>query len=229
MNLMSDTSNTVLSRYLQPALARTVAAGGDPAALALDERSDAVVLCADMRGFTQTSQILQPVTVLALLDAFFTGMTEVIEQHGGMLFNIQGDTLQAAFGLPEAQSDPAEQSVQAAQQMQTTYQTLAQEWQDEFGIRTALGIGINRGEVVAGIAGAPQFQNYMVFGDCVEMAVRFMHRARAGEYVFSKAIKQAVESADMDVSVTPLPVLEIAGRDPTPLFGVVLDTRLDFT
>ena len=37
--------------------------------------------------------------------------------------------------------------------MQTSFQAMADQWAEEFGIRAALGIGLNRGEAVVGTAG----------------------------------------------------------------------------
>ncbi len=198
------------------------------------ERREVVVLCADMRGFTQHSQILPAGTVLAMLDAFFSGMSEIISCNDGVMVNIQGDTLLAAFGAAggaDAGTTPETLSsaLTCAHQMQTGFQAMADEWVEEFGIRAALGIGLNRGEAVVGVAGTPALRTNMVFGECVEMAVRFMQRARAGEIVFSAALKQVMQDNCTVTDTEALPDLVIGGRDPVALYGVTIETRLDFT
>lgn len=198
------------------------------------ERREVVVLCADIRGFTQNSQILPAGTVLAMLDSFFSSMNEMIEGNGGVLVNMQGDSLLAAFGTEDAAGsgdDPETlcRAITCAQQMQTGFQAMADDWTEEFGIRTALGIGLNRGEAVVGVSGTPRQQARMVFGDCVELAGRFMHRARAGEIVFSAAVKRVMQENCTVTDTVALPELVMGGRDPVALYGVTIETRLDFT
>jgi class 3 adenylate cyclase len=195
------------------------------------ERREVVVLCADMRGFTQNSQVLPANTVLAMLDTFFTSMDEVISCNDGVMVNIHGDTLTAAFGAAGAGAKPETlcSALTCAHQMQTSFQAMADGWAEEFGIRAALGIGLNRGEAVVGVAGTVGLRTNMVFGECVEMAVRFMQRARAGEIVFSAALKQVMQDNCTVTDTEALPDLVIGGRDPVGLYGVTIETRLDFT
>jgi class 3 adenylate cyclase len=198
------------------------------------ERREVVVLSADMRGFTQNSQILPPDTVLAMLDVFFSGMDAVIACNDGVMVSMQGDTLLAAFGTAgpaaaQQQTQTLCDAISCAHQMQTSFQAIADEWAEKFGIRAALGIGLNRGEAVLGLAGTPAQRTGMVFGECVELATRFMHRARAGEIVFSAAVKQAMQDNCTVTDTEALPDLVVGGRDPIALYGVTIETRLDFT
>lgn len=202
------------------------------------ERREVVVLCADMRGFTQNSQILPANTVFAMLDTFFSSMNEMIECNAGVMVNMQGDTLLAAFGIKNTDGpgdDPETlcHAITCAHQMQTSFQAMADDWAEKFGIRTALGIGLDRGEAVIGefsvTGGTPRLQTRMVFGDCVGLAGRFMHRARAGEIVFSAAVNQAMQDNCSVSDTEALPEMAVAGREPVGLYGVTIETRLDFT
>lgn len=221
-------------RQISPAATRALPAGARPRSFMHGERREVVVLYADMRGFTQNSQLLPANTVLAMLETFFSSMNEVIDCNGGVMVNIQGDTLLAAFGVEAVSATPAQpemlcHAITCAHQMQTSFQGMADKWVEEFGIRTALGVGLNRGEAVVGISGAPNLQTYMVYGDCVELAKRFMQRARAGEIVFSAAVKQAMQESCAVTDTQALPELAIGGREPIGLYGVTIETRLDFT
>ena len=223
-----------MARQHSPAGAQPASPGISARSYEQSDRREVVVLCADMRGFTQNSQILPANTVLAMLDTFFSSMNEVIECNSGVMVNIQGDTLLAAFGietaaLSEVPSGPLLRAVTCAHQMQTSFQSMSDDWVEEFGIRTALGVGLNRGEAVVGLSGTPHLRSYMVFGDCVELATRFMHRARAGEIVFSAEVNQAMRDNGTVTDTEALPELVIGGRDPIGLFGVTIETRLDFT
>ena len=56
-----------------------------------------------------------------------------------------------------------------------------------------------------------------------------LHRARAGEFVLSAAVMDALGNDRATLQAEPLPPLEITRRDPVQLFGVLRDARLDFT
>jgi class 3 adenylate cyclase len=68
-----------------------------------------------------------------------------------------------------------------------------------------------------------------VFGDCVSIAERLVHRARAGELVFSDALMDAISVAELELDAQPLPPLELHNRPSMRIYGVLRDDRLDFT
>ena len=238
-------SQFTMASQLPPVAGRPALARISLRSLKQSDRRDVVVLCADLRGFKQNSQMLSAHTVLAMLDTFCSRMNEIIECNGGVIVNIQGDTLLAAFGIrggiEGARHEALRQAITCAHQMQAGAQAMADEWAEEFGLRTALGIGLNSGEAVVGLSDTADLQRYTVFGDCVELAIRFMHRARAGEIVFSADVNKALQDScaptngvtnSVTNSVTnteALPEMARGGLAPIELFGITIETRLDFT
>jgi class 3 adenylate cyclase len=69
----------------------------------------------------------------------------------------------------------------------------------------------------------------VVFGDCVSIAERLVHRARAGELVLSDAIMKVISVAELELDAEPLPPLELHHRPSMRIYGVLRDDRLDFT
>jgi class 3 adenylate cyclase len=185
-------------------------------------RLPAVILFAETRGFTRTSAMLQAVEVLNQAAAFFELVRSATERNGGTVHNVLNDTLMAFFTGP----DRARQAVQAAQEIQRDFDAIEESWTRDFGIRAAVAMGLHAGDAVIGIAGrAPM----MVIGDSISIATRLLHRARAGEFVISGAVIDAMGDDRSALEAEPLPPLEIPRRDPVPLFGVLRDARLDFT
>jgi class 3 adenylate cyclase len=82
---------------------------------------------------------------------------------------------------------------------------------------------------VFGHAGPIGAQQFVAFGDCVSIAERLVHRARAGEVILSIEVIKALGTAAQSLGARQLPPLELAKRAPIPLYGIVLETRLDFT
>jgi hypothetical protein len=56
-----------------------------------------------------------------------------------------------------------------------------------------------------------------------------VHRARAGEVILSLDFMKALGPAAQTLDAKELPPLEIAKRRPIAVYGIVLETRLDFT
>jgi len=83
--------------------------------------------------------------------------------------------------------------------------------------------------VVFGEAGPAGQRRAVAFGDCVSIAERLVHRARAGELVLSHAVIGLVSVAELELNAQPLPPLELHHRPPMRLYGVLRNDRLDFT
>ena len=192
------------------------------------ERSPAIVLFAELRNFTRMSEMLEPQKVLDLASSFFALAANAIEANGGEVFGVRNDTLIAAF-RGSAPPEHARQAVTAAQQIQREFGTIAESWQSEYGLQVAVAMGLHLGETVFGMAGPDGSAQFVAFGDCVSIAERLLHRARAGEFVLSAVVMDALAASGSELEADPLPDLHLARRESVEIYGVLLDTRLDFT
>jgi adenylate cyclase len=190
------------------------------------ERSPTVILFAEMRGFTGVSDMLDPGVVLARVGEFVFLIWHAVREHEGAVADILSDTVMATF----TGQDDAHNAITAAHEIQTRFSALADAWQRDFGIRAAVAMGLHCGDAVVGFAEkSPTPEQLFVFGDCVSIANRLLHRARAGEFVLSETLMDLAAEMGVAIKAEPLPPLEIPRREPIKLYGVVLDTRLDFT
>ncbi len=195
-----------------------------------DARAHAVVLFADLRGFTSITEQLDPRNVVPLLNEFFSLLTEITFRHEGTVFHMAGDCLMLGFGVPLEQPDSPQRAVRAAQEMLTRFGALARSWKERFRIDAGLGIGINEGDVVAGNIGSTTYMNYTIIGDTVNIAARLCQRARAGEMLFSGTLKQSLDANGMDVGAAALPPLQLRGRShPIDIFCVPLARRVQLS
>ena len=192
------------------------------------ERCAAVVLCAELRNFTRMSEMLDPGKVLQLASDFFNLAAQAIESREGEVLQIHNDSVFAAFRTGKPAQFGAK-AVEAAQHLQLEFGDLSEAWHKDYGLQVAVAIGLHLGDTVFGKAGPAGAEQRMVFGDSVSVVERLLHRARAGEFVLSQPLMAALVGSEADFSPKPLPPLEIPRRPPIPIYGVLLDTRLDFT
>jgi class 3 adenylate cyclase len=219
-------------RYISPKLADQILASPelrDEMFARTQTRAQVAVMFADMRGFTALSERLNPSQVVDLLNEFFALLTDITFEYDGTVFSMAGDSLLVGFGVPVAQEDGAERAILAAKFMLDKFAALAEQWKQRYGVETGLGIGINVGEVIAGNVGSLTYMNYTIIGDTVNVASRLGQRARAGEMLFSDAVKMLLDKHGVDVGAMPLPSLVLRGRsNPIGIFCIPTGHRIDF-
>ena len=220
---------TVFRRYVSGRLVDEIIArmDRDMASLTIGSRARAAVLFADMRGFTGIAEKLAPSQVFELLNEFFAALTAAAFRYDGTVFNMAGDSLMVGFGVPIAQDDGGMRALRAAREMLAEFRGLARRWHGRYGIKT--GMGINEGEVIAGNVGSEQYMSFTLIGDTVNIAARLSQRARAGEVLFSNALKLSLDSAvGSTIPILALPPLTLRGRsNPIDIFCVPTERRID--
>jgi class 3 adenylate cyclase len=142
--------------------------------------------------------------------------------HSGKVLAVQNDSV---LGIFTAAAD----AVVAAQAVQREFPAIGERWQNEYGLPAAVALGAHLGEAVLGMAGPPGAQQFVAFGDCVSIAERLVHRARAGEIVLSHDLIHALGVEPESIDAKALPPLDLARRPAIRIYGIVLETRLDFT
>ena len=193
------------------------------------ERRAAAVLYAELRNFTRLSEMLPPDKVLDLANEFFALTGRAVTAAGGKVLSVHNDSQLAAFaaGDPKQVADAA---LKAAQAIQAEFGPIGERWQKEYGLPAAVALGLHEGEAVFGMAGPQGAQQFVAFGDCVSVAERLVHRARAGEIVVSIDVMKALGAAAKALGARELPPLELGGkRPPLAIYGMLLESRLDFT
>lgn len=177
----------------------------DPELLERREYRHAVVMFADLRGFTRLTSNTQPGDVLRMLDEFFEAMMGIVDKHGGVVLDLIGDELLAAFNVPnDTPFFPSHLAIQAAVEMQNRFKGLQQSWR-EMDLDVGLGIGIHQGEVLLGNIGGAELKRYTVLGEVVNIAHRLVELAGDGEIVISSEVHDDLDELDESVPVRQLP------------------------
>lgn len=174
-----------LSRYMSTALVERVL--GDPDILSRRERRDALILFADLRGFTRLTAEHPPNDVIMLLNDVFTEMIDIVYQHEGVVFDIAGDELMVGFNVPYSQPDARHRALATAIAMQQRFAELQQKWAAQ-GMNVGMGVGINSGQVVLGHVGGRSRMSYAMVGEAVNVAHRLVEIAEDGQIVVATEV-----------------------------------------
>jgi adenylate cyclase len=178
-----DRLYTHLSSYLPAPVA---------AALALQSPSSAIkastnlvsVLFADIRNFSAYCEARPPEEAAAVLHAFFSTATRVVEAEGGVIEAFQGDAILAVWNgepSPGAPGDGgasstghARRALQAAIKMQAAMQGVLPDPAPAGLEPLALGIGVETGPAMVGSFGLASRRTHMVMGRTVTIASRLV-------------------------------------------------------
>ncbi len=131
------------------------------------------VLFADLSGSTTLGEALDPEDLRRILASFFSALSREIQRFGGTVDKYIGDAVMAVFGAPVAHEDDAERAISAALAMQTAIGHLNDDLERKHSMRLSLRIGLNTGEVIAGLLAGDVQGAYTVVGDTVNTAQRF--------------------------------------------------------
>jgi len=143
------------------------------------ERRPVTVLFADVQGFTQLTEQLEPGVLMRLLGGYFTAMSEAITSHHGHVTRFIGDGLMALFGALEPNPWQARDAVEASLAMRTNLADYNRTLAAQGLPAIKFGVGINHGTVVAGVVGHESLLQYDVHGDTVNVAARVEQLTRA--------------------------------------------------
>jgi class 3 adenylate cyclase len=190
------------------------------------------ILFADLVGFTELSERLDPEDVAAIQQEYFTRAHEAITRHRGNVEKYIGDAVVGSFGLPYAHDDDAEQAVRAGLAIVEALEQVTESLRLPAGA-LQVRVGVNTGEVITtplsgdaatgtatGTAtGEADATGYRITGDAVNVAARLQAQARPGTVLVGPETALAVE---------PSMVIESAGslalkgkRAPIPVWHVV--------
>jgi len=151
------------------------------------QKLTATVLFTDLKGFSTTSEVLDPEHLISWLNEYMSAMAEVVMANHGVVEKYIGDSVMALFGAPLARStqqeiaQDARNAVRCALQMGKEMERLNAEWKERGLPACTMRVGIHTGPLVAGSLGSAERQEYTVIGDSVNTASRLESFDKEGE------------------------------------------------
>lgn len=208
----------LLGKVVSPAIANELLQR--PPELGGEER-EVTVLFTDVRGFTTLCEGREPQQVLALLNEYFSVLTTVIEQHGGVVDKYIGDAVMALFGAPVLCEDAAGRAVQAALAMQAALADLNVRLAARGLLPLVTGIGINSDRVVVGNMGSQSRNNYTAIGDGVNLASRLEGLSK--RYGAAVVVSDSTRQQAPEYLYLPLDLVRVKGKQqPVAIFEPLL-------
>jgi adenylate cyclase len=176
-----------IAKYLSPQVYKSIFSGQKDVTINT-ERKKLTVFFSDIKGFTATTERLQPEDLTSLLNDYLTEMSNIALQHGGTLDKFIGDAILVFFGDPETKgvAEDARSCLRMAMAMQARLTELEDVWrrrgmEEPFRVR----MGINTGYCNVGNFGSEDRMDYTIIGAEANLAARLQSIAEPGSIVLS--------------------------------------------
>ncbi len=151
--------------------------------------SNVSVLFTDFISFTTVAETMTPQQLVGELHICFKAFDGILDKYHIEKIKTVGDAYMAVSGLPLANPNHASDVVAAAIEIKQFMVKRKKELgKGSFNVR----IGINSGEVVAGIVGVRKF-SYDIWGDTVNIAARMEQNSENGKINISDSTYQLVK------------------------------------
>jgi len=148
------------------------------------------VIFADIRGFTALSEKLKASEVVDILNKYYSNMTAIAEEYGGIVDKFIGDNVMAVFGVGEKVKNHPLLAARAACDMRDkVHKYFGPEYKDMINI----GIGVNTGKVIMGPMGSHRKKEYTIIGETVNIAACLEDRAYRNQILITGEIHNKIE------------------------------------
>jgi len=209
------------SYYVSPTVASAIMK--DPGKLKLGgERNMITIMFSDIRNFTALSEKLSPEDLVKLLNNYFTGASDIVMAHNGLVDKYIGDAMMALWGVPLANQNHAIDACVSALILVENLHNFRENVSKEIDI----GIGINSGEAIVGNIGSNKRFNYTAIGDAVNLSSRLegLCKVYGVRLVISENTYELVKN---DFVCRLLDFVAVKGkRQPVKVYELVSDNKI---
>ena len=205
-----------LSRFVSPEVAAHITTADRQIQPGDGEVKVATVLFTDIEGFSTISERLGPDELMRTLNEYFAAVSEVIDRHGGVITQFEGDAMLVSFNTVKPDGNHAANAVRTA----AGIQRLVAGRRFGSGVVMNTRCGINTGRLIAGAVGARDRLLFTVHGDEVNVAARLEGLNKEyGTYVLVTA--QTVEAAGAGFDFDRIGEVTVRGRAaPTTIYAI---------
>src|SRR5215218_1611037 len=159
------------------------------------ERKVISVVFADIVGFTQRADQLDPEDVEAILAPYQALVRFELERLGGVVEKFIGDAVMAVFGAPLAHEDDPERAVRAALAVRNAIRADG---------RLEVRIAVHTGEAIVRLDARPAAGETLAAGDVLNTASRLQQAAPVNGVIVGDATYRATQHVIEYVPIEPV-------------------------
>ncbi|MFH1018252.1 MAG: adenylate/guanylate cyclase domain-containing protein [Pseudomonadota bacterium] len=151
-----------------------------------EERRSAIVVFADLSGFTSLSERTDPDELRLLIDSIMKRFVSIVETRGGIVDKIMGDAILFLFNTERSFGDDPVRAIETVEAIRKEMAAINK----VEGTALEMHFGVSFGTVSVGTVGGSR----TVMGDTVNLAQRLLSIAKTGEVVASEPFVRLLSS-----------------------------------
>jgi len=180
------------------------------------QRRQLTVMFCDVVGSTRLSRQRDVEAYFSILRAYYDACGPVVERHGGVIVQHQGDGIYVWFGYPVAAEDDATRAVRAGLDLLVVLRRLSASLEAEVGEPLAVRIAVHAGEVL--VAAVEHEGGPLAFGHTPNLAAKLNQAARPDTMVVSGEVLRLVEDR---FDLQPRPAVVLPDGSAVPIYEVL--------
>ncbi|MFC7534231.1 tetratricopeptide repeat protein [Actinoplanes sp. GCM10030250] len=205
--------------------------------LPLTERVDAVLLFADVAGFTAMAESLAgsgnygTERLTSVINRWFAVTAEAIISAGGSVVDFAGDALVGMFRYtPGSSSAVARRAIRCAELIREATASVSPVPTPDGQRSLAIRVGLASGSLRVMVLGDPEIRlQHLVAGPALDRSVAALHRAERGEIVVDEELQAIADPADAEpapaAATSETPIADLEGLL-TPFLHPAIRARL---
>ena len=206
-----------LGRFLSPQIAEAIISSGDESILR-SHRREVAVFFADLRGWTNFVDAVEPEELLRVLREFHDTIGELVQRFDATVGFLEGDGVELFFNDPIEIPDAPLRSVHLGCALREEMIGLTERWRKR-GYALDFGAGIALGYATCGEVGFEGRSDYAAIGSVTNLASRLADEAAGGQVLITQRLYSEVEDA---IEAVPAGEFALKGFSrPVPAFDVL--------
>jgi adenylate cyclase len=222
MAILDHTAAEDLSRFVSREVADRIISADKAIQPGDGELRTGSVIFADIEGFSTVSEKLSPQELAQMLNEYFEAMSEVIDRHGGVITQFQGDMMLITYNAVTSDPDHAKNAMLTA----IGIQEIARSRVYCHGATLPTRCGINTGDIIIGAIGSKERLSFTVHGDQVNVAAR-LEPLNKQYSTYILAGQNTVDACGADFDFEHVGEVTVRGREaPTKIYTLASERAL---
>ena len=182
-----------LGRFLSPQVVEGIVSSGDDSILR-SHRREVAVFFADLRGWTNFVDAVEPEELLRVLREFHDAIGGLVQRFEATVGFLEGDGVELFFNDPIEIPDAPLRAVRLGCALREEMTGLTERWRKR-GYTLDCGAGIALGYATCGEVGFEGRSDYAAIGSVTNLAARLADEAAGGQVLITQRLYAEVEDA----------------------------------